>query len=64
MDKKQRRRPSGPYPELAFASRLPELAAVVRDGARPCADQAFRTGLDSLLDGIEAPSQADARPGH
>jgi AcrR family transcriptional regulator len=45
----------GPYLERIFATgRFPALATVVRDGPHLSADQTFRTGLDFLLDGIEA----------
>ncbi|MFD7589311.1 TetR/AcrR family transcriptional regulator C-terminal domain-containing protein [Kitasatospora sp. NPDC059811] len=48
-------RPTGPYLERTFATgRFPALATVVRDGPHLDADQTFRTGLDFLLDGIEA----------
>jgi hypothetical protein len=55
MDKRQWQAAFGPYPERTFATgRFPALATVVRDGAHLDADQTFRTGLDFLLDGIEA----------
>ncbi len=55
MDKRQWQAAFGPYLVRTFATgRFPALAAVVRDGAHLDADQIFRTGLDFLLDGIEA----------
>jgi AcrR family transcriptional regulator len=55
MDKKQWQAAFGPYLERTFATgRFPALASVVRNGAHLDADQTFRTGLDFLLDGIEA----------
>lgn len=54
-DKKQWQAAFGPYLERTFATgRYPALATVVRDGPHLNADQTFRTGLDFLLDGIEA----------
>ena len=55
MDKKQWQAAFGPYLVRTFATgRFPALATVVRDGAHLDANQIFRTGLDFLLDGIEA----------
>ncbi|MFE7558295.1 TetR/AcrR family transcriptional regulator [Kitasatospora sp. NPDC057500] len=55
MDKEQWQAAYGPYLMRTFATgRYPALAAVVRDGPHPDPDEAFRTGLDFLLDGIEA----------
>jgi AcrR family transcriptional regulator len=54
-DQKQWQAAFGPYLERAFATgRYPALAAVIRDGSHLTADQTFQTGLDYLLDGIEA----------
>lgn len=55
MDKEQWQLTYGPYLERSFASgRFPALATVVRDGPHLSPDHTFRTGLDFLLDGIEA----------
>lgn len=55
MDKHEWQVAFGPYLERTFATgRFPALATVVRDGAHLDADQTFQTGLDFLLDGIEA----------
>ncbi|MFD4829737.1 TetR/AcrR family transcriptional regulator [Streptomyces uncialis] len=55
MDEKRWQAALGPYLERTFATgRFPALATVVRDAAHLDADQTFRTGLDFLLDGIEA----------
>ncbi len=55
MDKRQWQVAFGPHLERTFATgRFPALATVVRDVAHLDADQTFRTGLDFLLDGIEA----------
>ncbi|ASR35757.1 TetR family transcriptional regulator [Prauserella marina] len=55
LDKEQWQRAFGPYLERAFATgRFPALASVVRDGPHLDADQTFRTGLEFVLDGIEA----------
>jgi AcrR family transcriptional regulator len=55
MDKKQWQAALGPYLVRTFATgRFPALAGDVRDGAHLDANQIFRTGLDFLLDGIEA----------
>ncbi|QTE02966.1 Tetracycline repressor protein class B [Streptomyces cyanogenus] len=55
MDKKQWQAAFGPYLQRVFATgRFPALASVVRDGPHLDADQTFQTGLDFLLDGIEA----------
>ncbi|NKQ54745.1 TetR family transcriptional regulator [Amycolatopsis sp. K13G38] len=55
MDTKQWQHAFGPYLERTFATgRFPALATVVRDAAHLDADETFRTGLDCLLDGIEA----------
>lgn len=55
MDKRQWQAAFGPYLERTFATgRFPALATVVRDGAHLDANQNFCTGLDFLLDGIEA----------
>ena len=54
-DQKQWQAAYGPYLSRTFATgRYPALATVVRDGAHLDANQTFRTGLDFLLDGIEA----------
>lgn len=55
MDERQWQAAYGPYLERAFATgRYPALATVIRDAAHLDADQTFQTGLDFLLDGIEA----------
>lgn len=55
MNEKQWQAAFGPYLERAFATgRFPALSTVIRDAAHLDADQTFRTGLDFLLDGIEA----------
>ncbi|MGW5137931.1 TetR/AcrR family transcriptional regulator [Nocardia beijingensis] len=55
MDERQWQAAYGPYLERAFATgRYPALATVIRDAAHLDADQTFKTGLDFLLDGIEA----------
>jgi AcrR family transcriptional regulator len=55
MDIKQFQAAYGPYLVRAFATgRFPALATVVRDGPHLSADETFRTGLEFLLDGIEA----------
>ena len=55
MDKSEWQDAFGPYLLRVFATgRFPALASVVRDGAHLDANQTFRTGLDFLLDGIEA----------
>ncbi|MFI0965812.1 TetR/AcrR family transcriptional regulator [Streptomyces sp. NPDC021080] len=55
MDEKRWQAALGPYLQRMFATgRFPALATVVRDAAHLDADQTFRTGLDCLLDGIEA----------
>ncbi|MFJ1708836.1 TetR/AcrR family transcriptional regulator [Kitasatospora sp. NPDC088346] len=55
MDKEKWQATFGPYLERTFATgRFPALASVVRDGPHLDADQTFRTGLEFLLDGIEA----------
>ncbi|MEJ3655792.1 TetR/AcrR family transcriptional regulator C-terminal domain-containing protein [Actinomycetes bacterium KLBMP 9759] len=55
MDEKQWQSTFGPYLERSFATgRFPALESFVRDGAHLDADETFRTGLDYLLDGIEA----------
>jgi len=55
MNKRQWQAAFGPYLERAFATgRFPALATVVRDGAHLDANQTFHSGLDFLLDGIEA----------
>jgi AcrR family transcriptional regulator len=54
-DQKQFQRAFGPYLSRTFATgRYPALATVVRDGPHLTADETFQTGLDYLLDGIEA----------
>jgi len=54
-DQKQFQAAFGPYLSRTFATgRYPALATVVRDGPHLTADQTFQTGLDYLLDGIEA----------
>ncbi|KAA9151679.1 TetR/AcrR family transcriptional regulator [Amycolatopsis acidicola] len=55
MDHKQWQRTYGPYLQRIFAKgELPALAKFVHDGPHLDADQTFRTGLDLILDGIEA----------
>ncbi|NUP49504.1 MAG: TetR family transcriptional regulator [Catenulispora sp.] len=55
LDLKQFQAAYGPYLERTFATgRFPALATVVRDGPHLSADENFRTGLEFLLDGIEA----------
>ncbi|MEV5978378.1 TetR/AcrR family transcriptional regulator C-terminal domain-containing protein [Streptomyces sp. NPDC052114] len=55
MDKRQWQVAFGPYLSRILATgRFPALASVVHDGPHLDADQTFRTGLDFLLDGIEA----------
>ncbi|WP_328389474.1 TetR/AcrR family transcriptional regulator [Nocardia sp. NBC_00416] len=55
MDKRQWQATFGPYLERTLATgRFPALATVIRDAAHWDADRTFRTGLDFLLDGIEA----------
>ncbi|MET0234415.1 MAG: TetR/AcrR family transcriptional regulator C-terminal domain-containing protein [Kibdelosporangium sp.] len=55
MDERQWQASLGPYLERTFATgRFPALATVVHDGPHLDPDQTFRTGLDFLLDGIEA----------
>jgi len=55
MNEKQWQATFGPYLERTFATgRFPALAKVVRDCPHLDADQTFRTGLEFLLDGIEA----------
>ncbi|MGW9211397.1 TetR/AcrR family transcriptional regulator [Embleya sp. NPDC055664] len=55
MDKRQWQAAFGPYLERVFATgRFPALESVVRDGPHPDPDETFRTGLDFILDGIEA----------
>ncbi|MFB8024878.1 TetR/AcrR family transcriptional regulator [Streptomyces sp. NPDC056465] len=55
MDEKRWQAALGPYLERTFATgRFPALATVVRDAAHHDADHTFRTGLDFVLDGIEA----------
>jgi len=55
MDIKQFQAAFGPYLDRTFATgRYPALATFVRDGPHLSADQTFRTGLEYLLDGIEA----------
>ncbi|MCE6997279.1 TetR/AcrR family transcriptional regulator [Saccharothrix sp. S26] len=45
----------GPYLTRTFATgRFPALARMVHDGPHLDADETFRTGLDFVLDGIEA----------
>ena len=54
-DIKQFQTAFGPYLQRTFATgRFPALATFVRDGPHLSADQTFWTGLDFLLDGIEA----------
>ncbi|GAB2896487.1 TetR/AcrR family transcriptional regulator [Streptomyces mayteni] len=54
-DKEQWQAAFGPYLERTFATgRYPAMATVVRDGPHLSADETFLTGLDFLLDGIEA----------
>ena len=61
MDQRQWQATYGPYLERTFATgRFPALARVVRDGPHLDPDQTFRTGLDYLLDGIEARVLSDA----
>jgi AcrR family transcriptional regulator len=55
MDIKEFQAAFGPYLSRTFATgRYPALATVVRDGPHLTADETFQTGLDYLLDGIEA----------
>lgn len=55
MDKQQWQRTYGPYLQRTFATgRFPALASLVHDGPHLDADETFWTGLDFLLDGIEA----------
>lgn len=55
MNIKQFQAAYGPYLVRTFATgRFPALATVVRDGPHLSADENFRTGLEFLLDGIEA----------
>jgi AcrR family transcriptional regulator len=55
MDIKQFQAAYGPYLVRTFATgRFPALATVVRDGPHLSADETFRSGLEFLLDGIEA----------
>jgi AcrR family transcriptional regulator len=55
MDIRQFQAAYGPYLERTFATgRFPALARVVRDGPHLSADETFQTGLEFLLDGIEA----------
>ena len=55
MDINQFQTAYGPYLERTFATgRYPALATVVRDGPHLSADETFQTGLEFLLDGIEA----------
>lgn len=55
MNERQWQVAFGPYLERTFAAgRFPALASVVRGAAHLDADQTFQTGLDFLLDGIEA----------
>jgi AcrR family transcriptional regulator len=54
-DQRQFQAAYGPYLSRTFAAgRYPALATFVRDGPHLTADQNFQTGLDYLLDGIEA----------
>ena len=64
MDERQWQASYGPYLERVFATgRYPALERVIRDAAHIDADQTFWTGLDFLLDGIEARIAARP-PGH
>lgn len=55
MDHQQWQAALGPYLLRTFATgRFPALATMVHDGPHLDADETFRTGLDFLLDGIEA----------
>ncbi|MFE0104900.1 TetR/AcrR family transcriptional regulator [Streptomyces sp. NPDC059009] len=55
MDKGQWQATYGPYLKRTFATgRFPALASVVRDGPHLDADETFWSGLDLLLDGVEA----------
>jgi AcrR family transcriptional regulator len=55
LDKRQWQKTFGPYLERTFATgEFPALATVIRDAAHLDADQTFHTGLNFLLDGIEA----------
>ncbi|WP_330184911.1 TetR/AcrR family transcriptional regulator C-terminal domain-containing protein [Nocardia sp. NBC_01503] len=55
MEEEQRQAAFGPCLQRTFATgRFPALARVVHDGPHLDADRTFRTGLDFLLDGIEA----------
>jgi len=54
-DQRQFQAAFGPYLSRTFATgRHPALATLVRDGPHLTAEQTFQTGLDYLLDGIEA----------
>ncbi|SDX30467.1 regulatory protein, tetR family [Amycolatopsis xylanica] len=55
MDQRQWQHSYGPYLMRTFATgRFPALAKIVHDGPHLDAEQTFLTGLDFLLDGIEA----------
>ena len=54
-DERQWQAAHGPYLQRTFATgRFPAMAAIVRDGPHLTADETFQTGLDFILDGIEA----------
>ncbi|MGH4031044.1 TetR/AcrR family transcriptional regulator [Actinomycetota bacterium Odt1-20B] len=55
MDKRQWQAAYGPYLSRTLATgRFPALATVVHDGPHLDADETFWSGLDLLLDGVEA----------
>jgi AcrR family transcriptional regulator len=55
MDQQEWQATFGPYLRRTFATgQFPALARLVHDGPHPDADHTFQTGLDYLLDGIEA----------
>jgi AcrR family transcriptional regulator len=55
LDKQQWQAAFGPYLQRTFATgKFPALATVIRDAVHLDADQQFRTGLDFILDGIDA----------
>ncbi|MFD0000185.1 TetR/AcrR family transcriptional regulator [Nocardia sp. NPDC127526] len=55
MDQRQWQASFGPYLERTFATgRFPALSTVIRDAVHLDPDETFRTGLEFLLDGIQA----------
>lgn len=55
MDERHFQAANGPYLVMLFAAgQFPALARVVHDGPHLDADEKFQTGLDFVLDGIEA----------